>query len=231
MGDLGVLTATGDDWKLTFTRRFNHPADKVWRAVTEEEHLVKWFPQKIKGEWKAGAPLRFEMDGGDGFDGEVVQFDPPSVVEIMWGTDRLRIEVRPDGEGSVLVLTDTFAELGKAAPRRARAGTSASAGSRPTSMARPSRSGEPTGSSCSSATRRSSVPKPRRSGRPRVGSPRGRDRVRARARSPFVPPGRAPSRPRSRTGPSRSPGTPILRWAHRVTQHSRSHSRWRRARR
>ncbi len=35
--------------------------------------------------------------------------------EIMWGTDRLRIEVRPDGDGSVLVLTDTFAELGKAA--------------------------------------------------------------------------------------------------------------------
>ncbi len=115
MGDLGVLTAAGDDWKLTFTRRFNHPADKVWRAVTEEEHLVMWFPQKIKGEWKAGAPLRFEMEGGDGFDGEVVEFDPPTVVEIMWGTDRLRIEVRPDGDGSVLVLTDTFAELGKAA--------------------------------------------------------------------------------------------------------------------
>ena len=115
MGDLGVLTAAGDDWKLTFTRRFDHPADKVWRAVTEEEHLVTWFPQKIKGEWKAGAPLRFEMEGGDGFDGEVVEFDPPTVVEIMWGTDRLRIEVRPDGDGSVLVLTDTFAELGKAA--------------------------------------------------------------------------------------------------------------------
>ena len=63
MGDLGVLTQAGDDVVLTFTRRFNHPAEKVWRAVTEEEHLATWFPQKIKGEWRAGAPLRFESDG------------------------------------------------------------------------------------------------------------------------------------------------------------------------
>ena len=115
MGDLGVLTQTGDDVVLTFTRRFNHPAEKVWRAVTEEEHLATWFPQKIKGEWRAGAPLRFESDSGDGFEGEVIAFDPPSMLELMWGTDRLRIEVRPDGDGSVLTLVDTFVELGKAA--------------------------------------------------------------------------------------------------------------------
>lgn len=115
MDDLGTLTRAGDDWKLTFTRRFDHSPDKVWRAVTEEAHLAKWFPQKIEGQWKAGAELRFEMEGGDGFEGEVVQFDPPAVVEFMWGADRLRIEVRPDGDGTVLILTDTFAELGKAA--------------------------------------------------------------------------------------------------------------------
>jgi hypothetical protein len=33
----------------------------------------------------------------------------------MWGTDRLRIELQADGDGTVLTLTDTFGELGKAA--------------------------------------------------------------------------------------------------------------------
>ena len=42
-------------------------------------------------------------------------FDPPSVIELMWGTDRLRIELQADGDGTVLTLTDTFGELGKAA--------------------------------------------------------------------------------------------------------------------
>ena len=105
----------GDDWTLTFTRRLKHPPEKVWRAVTEPEHLASWFPDGITGEWAVGEKLRFGTPGGDGFDGEVLVFDPPTAVEFTWGTDRLRIDVRPDSDGTVLTLTDTFGELGKAA--------------------------------------------------------------------------------------------------------------------
>src|SRR6202011_971472 len=96
-------------------RRFSHPPEKVWRAVTQDEHLAAWFPQQIVGERRPGAALRFVTAGGDGFDGEMVDFDPPSRMEFTWGTDRLRIELRPDGDGTLLTLTDTFTELGKAA--------------------------------------------------------------------------------------------------------------------
>jgi uncharacterized protein YndB with AHSA1/START domain len=113
--DLGTLTASGEQWSVTFTRRLAHPQEKVWRAVTEPEHLAAWFPQEIVGERKAGAPLRFISSAGDGFDGEMVVFDPPKVMELMWGTDRLRVELAPDGDGTVLTLVDTFSELGKAA--------------------------------------------------------------------------------------------------------------------
>lgn len=113
--DLGTLAQHGDHWTLTFTRRLPHPQEKVWRAVTEPEHLAVWFPDRIVGDRRAGAKLRFEQASGDGFDGEMVVFDPPSVMELLWGTDRLRIELRPDGEATVLTLTDTLTELGKAA--------------------------------------------------------------------------------------------------------------------
>src|SRR3954451_5380557 len=113
--DLGTLAQHGDDWTLTFTRRLPHPPQKVWRAVTEPEHLAVWFPQEIVGERRAGAPLKFVDSGGDGFEGGMVVFDPPSVMEILWGTDRIRIELQPDGDGTVLTLVDTFTELGKAA--------------------------------------------------------------------------------------------------------------------
>lgn len=113
--DLGTLDPLGDGWRLTFTRRLAHPPEKVWQAVTEPEHLAVWFPDEIVGERRAGAPLRFVTSGGDGFDGEMLVFDPPSVMELAWGTDQLRIELRPDGDGTVLTLTDTFSELGKAA--------------------------------------------------------------------------------------------------------------------
>jgi uncharacterized protein YndB with AHSA1/START domain len=113
--DLGTLEKRDDKWTITFTRRLPHPPEKVWRAVTEPEHLKAWFPQEIVGERRAGAPLKFVSSQGDAFEGEMVTFDPPSVMELLWGTDRLRIEVQPDGDGSVLTLVDTFAELGKAA--------------------------------------------------------------------------------------------------------------------
>ena len=115
LGALGQLEPAGDRWRLRFTRQLPHPPEKVWRAVTEPEHLKAWFPQEIVGERTAGAPLRFVTEGGDSFEGEMVVFEPEAVVELMWGTDRLRIEVRPDGDGTVLTLVDTFSELGKAA--------------------------------------------------------------------------------------------------------------------
>ena len=42
-------------------------------------------------------------------------FDPPSVIEFTWGPDLLRIELEADGAGTLLTLTDTFDDVGKAA--------------------------------------------------------------------------------------------------------------------
>ena len=112
---LGTLTRQGDRWTLTFTRKLAHSREKVWRAVTEPEHLAVWYPQEIVGDRKAGASLRFVSSVGEGFDGQMLVFDPPSVMEFTWGADLLRIELRADGAGTLLTLTDTFDDLGKAA--------------------------------------------------------------------------------------------------------------------
>jgi uncharacterized protein YndB with AHSA1/START domain len=113
--DLGTLEQRGDRWTVALTRRFPHPPEKVWRAITEPEHMAAWFPDQMIGERKAGAALRFVNQLGDGFDGEMLVFEPPSVMELAWGTDHLRMELQPDGDGTLFTLTDTFAELGKAA--------------------------------------------------------------------------------------------------------------------
>jgi uncharacterized protein YndB with AHSA1/START domain len=115
--DLGVLTEHGDTWQLTFTRLFAHPPEKVWRALTEPEHRAVWFPDTVEGEFAAGAKLRFvtSQDPPDGFDGEMVVFDPPRTMELLWGADRLRFELEAIGAGTRMTFTDTFAELGKAA--------------------------------------------------------------------------------------------------------------------
>ncbi len=104
--------------ELRFSRQLAHPPEKVWRALTEPEHLAAWFPSDIEGERKAGAKLRFVFrdDEGPTLDGEMLVFDPPSLLEFRWGDDTLRFEVQPDGTtGSVLTFVNTFGELGRAA--------------------------------------------------------------------------------------------------------------------
>jgi uncharacterized protein YndB with AHSA1/START domain len=110
----GTLEPAGDRWRLRFSRRLEHAPDKVWRAVIEPEHRDAWFPQRIVGDWRVGAPLRFVSEHGD-FDGKVLAYEPPTLVEFLWGTDVIRLEVQPDGSGTLLTLSDTFAEQGKAA--------------------------------------------------------------------------------------------------------------------
>jgi uncharacterized protein YndB with AHSA1/START domain len=113
--DLGSLAPHGNGWRLTFARHLHHSPERVWQAITEPEELAVWFPQRIVGERVAGAPLRFVSSEGDGFDGEMLVFDPPSAIEFTWGGDRLRMELRPHDGGTLLILTDTFDDLGKAA--------------------------------------------------------------------------------------------------------------------
>ena len=114
---LGELDRNGDRWELRFTRTLAHPPEKVWRAITEPEHLRAWFPADIEGERAAGAPLRFVFreDEGPPIDGEMVAYDPPSVLELRWGDELLRFELRAEGAGTVLTFVNTFDELGKAA--------------------------------------------------------------------------------------------------------------------
>jgi uncharacterized protein YndB with AHSA1/START domain len=113
----GTLEQDGGRWRLRFSRDLAHPQDRVWRAITEPEHLQAWFPHIIKGDWIAGAPLIFVEPGGRApdSDGEVLAFVPQSLVEFRWGPDLLRMELEPSQGGCTLTLLHTFGEQGKAA--------------------------------------------------------------------------------------------------------------------
>jgi hypothetical protein len=89
----------------------------VWRAVTEPEHLAAWFPTTIDGDRAAGAKLRFTFpfDEAPDMEGEMLAYDPPSVMELQWGPDVLRLELSPTADGTRLTLIDIFPDLGKAA--------------------------------------------------------------------------------------------------------------------
>ena len=87
---MGTLEQAGTGWRLRFTRDLAHPAERVWRAVTEPGHLAAWFPMRIHGDWVVGGPLTFTDPEGRGleFTGKVLAYQPPSMLEFSWGPGR-----------------------------------------------------------------------------------------------------------------------------------------------
>jgi uncharacterized protein YndB with AHSA1/START domain len=123
VGEYGTLERSGNVSILRYERRLAHAPQKVWRAITEDADLATWFPTSVEGERRAGAPLRFSFRQGEAepFDGEMLAFVPPSLMELRWADDVLRFELEPDcapegaRPGCILRLTVTFPEHGKAA--------------------------------------------------------------------------------------------------------------------
>lgn len=117
--DEGLLEQHDGRWQLVFVRDLPHAPARVWRAITEPEHLAAWFPFAIQGERVAGAALRFTEHGDaqdPGLPGEMIAFDPPRAFEFRWDADEtVRLELSPSGSGTRLTLTNRFDALGKAA--------------------------------------------------------------------------------------------------------------------
>ncbi len=98
---------------LTFERRYPHPVEAVWEAVTEPAELLAWFPTAVELELRVGGRMTFTFeqytlpDGGNTMTGEVVELDPPSLFAFYWGGDRLIFELEPRDGGAACQLRFT----------------------------------------------------------------------------------------------------------------------------
>jgi uncharacterized protein YndB with AHSA1/START domain len=118
MTDDQLLTIDGRP-SVRLQRRLAHPVDKVWRALTESDHLSAWFPCPVRIDARPGGCMVFDMGDAavpaDASRGQVLQLDPPRLLEFSWADDWLRFELSPDGTGTLLVLTHAFEDRAGAA--------------------------------------------------------------------------------------------------------------------
>ena len=91
----GSLETVDDRPAIRFERRLDHPVQRVWRAITEPDELGHWFPP--------------------GEDLEITHSEPPRLLAGSWYGDALRFELRPDGDGCVLVFTHVLSDRSTAA--------------------------------------------------------------------------------------------------------------------
>lgn len=108
------LTTIDGTPTLRFERRFPHPRERVWRAISDPEQMTAWFPAAVQTELRPGAPMRFVFDDEapveDTWDGEVLEVDPPAVFMFRWNRDVLRFDMLADGDGCRLVFTHALGD-------------------------------------------------------------------------------------------------------------------------
>lgn len=111
-----TLRPMGDEWALHFERLLVHPPEKVWRAITEPEHLSKWYPfTATELDPRVGGAIWFRNEEGNEVLAEITEFLPPKVFAFQehdeqTGTHGLYFELKPAGAGCRLSFTHTFAD-------------------------------------------------------------------------------------------------------------------------
>ncbi|WP_018680332.1 SRPBCC family protein [Actinokineospora enzanensis] len=113
--DATLLTDAGRP-VLRFERALDHPVDKVWRAVTEPDHLARWFPATVTGDRDPGATLTFTFpEDAPGGTGTVTAYDPPRHFAFTWQGEQLAVTLTPSDTGTLLVFTHHFDDRAGAA--------------------------------------------------------------------------------------------------------------------
>jgi uncharacterized protein YndB with AHSA1/START domain len=97
----------GEKWTLVLVRDLRHPPARVWKAITEPEHLREWAPfDSDQNLGAAGITAKLSTVGTPyAAETQVKRADAPKVLEYSWGTQDLRWELEPlGGNGTRLTL-------------------------------------------------------------------------------------------------------------------------------
>src|SRR5207302_6359226 len=84
----------GEKWTLVLVRDLSHPPAKVWKALTEPEHLREWAPfDADRSLGAAGTTAKLSTVGAPTpyvTESQVKRADAPKVLEFNWGQFDIR---------------------------------------------------------------------------------------------------------------------------------------------
>jgi len=110
----GELIHEGERPGLRYRRRYLHPIERVWRAITESDQLRYWMPCDIVGERTAGAAITLPFWPGHvekyaidepTLTGRIELWEPPHRFGWTWGGDLLIFELTAVDGSTELIFT------------------------------------------------------------------------------------------------------------------------------
>ena len=97
-----VIEKDGEKWTLVLVRELRHPPAKVWKALTDPEHLREWAPFDADRNLGTAGTATLTTVGAPKpmvSESEIKRADPPHVLEFSWGGQDIRWQLEPQGSG------------------------------------------------------------------------------------------------------------------------------------
>jgi uncharacterized protein YndB with AHSA1/START domain len=98
----------GEKWTLVLVRELRHSPEKVWKALTDPEHLREWAPFDSDRNLGAAGTANLTTVGAPApmvSETEVKRAEAPSLLEFNWGGQDIRWELEPlEAGGTRLTL-------------------------------------------------------------------------------------------------------------------------------
>jgi uncharacterized protein YndB with AHSA1/START domain len=84
------------------------PIDKVWAAITEPAHIVRWFGQRAElPELAVGARGMLGFDGYGDYPLRVEELDPPHAIAYRWSNDDTAAPADPGADDDAVFARST----------------------------------------------------------------------------------------------------------------------------
>jgi len=98
----------GEQWTLVLVRDLRHAPAKVWKAITDPEHLREWAPFDSDRNLGAVGAAKLTTVGAPSLhvtESQVKRAEAPRLLEYTWGGQDIRWELEPlAGSGTRLTL-------------------------------------------------------------------------------------------------------------------------------
>lgn len=116
---LATIHKQQNHYIFKFSRSLPYPTETVWAALTENDKLQKWMSNLEVINLQKNGKILFNMnDGTDVFlEIRITDYAAKEVLEFDWGNDKVRFELSPTDNGSVLLLAESIEELTDHTPK------------------------------------------------------------------------------------------------------------------
>ena len=103
---LAEIQQLNDETVVEFHRDFSYPVSKVWRILTDNDQLAKWFSELKIQELTEGGKLIFDMGNGTYEEMTITEVKVPTVWEFTWDKSLVRFNLSENPNGTHLVLKE-----------------------------------------------------------------------------------------------------------------------------